>query len=114
MNLGIISIIDFSDDKPAIKNTITAAQLSSLSEFKKAYYILLKVLCLQEQRSSWIKFLKDQIPRFKKVQITDFIGYSKEHQAYTYNNVAIKDGKLYQLNEENFFDIGKLSIKTIN
>ena len=35
MNLGIISIIDFSDDKPAIKNTITAAQLSSLSEFKK-------------------------------------------------------------------------------
>lgn len=106
--------IDFPDDKPSIKNTITAAQLSSSSEFKKRLLHIAQGAMFTGTTQQLDKVLKDQLPRIKKVQITDFIGYSKEHQAYIYNDVAIKDGKLYQLNEEDFFDIGKLSIKTIN
>lgn len=106
--------IDFPDDKPSIKNTITAAQLSSSSEFKKRLLHIAQGAMFTGTTQQLDRVLKDQLPRIKKVKITDFIGYSKEHKAYIYNDVAVKDGKLYQLNEEDFFDIGSLSVKTIN
>lgn len=50
----------------------------------------------------------------RSVQTVDFVGYSKEHGAYIFNDLAVKGGQVYELNEEDFFDIGKLSVKTLN
>ncbi|MDB0551566.1 bifunctional DNA primase/helicase, partial [Ralstonia solanacearum] len=58
--------------------------------------------------------LARQLARIPTVQTIDYIGYSKEHGCYVYGDVAIKDGRLYRLNDEDFFDIGKLAIKTIS
>ena len=41
-------------------------------------------------------------------------GYSKEHQTYVFNDVAVKNGVMHRLNEEDFFDVGKLSVKSLN
>lgn len=60
------------------------------------------------------KFLLKQFKKIKKVQTTDFIGYSKEYQAYVYADIAIRDGKLFKLNDDDYFDMGKISLKTLN
>jgi hypothetical protein len=45
---------------------------------------------------------KRQIFNIKRVQTVDFIGYSKEHQTYVFNDVAVKNGVMHRLNEEDF------------
>lgn len=101
-------------DKPSIKNTITAAQLASSSEFKKRLLHVAQGAMYTGSTQQLDLILKDKLPGIKKVEITDFVGYSKEYDAYIYNDYAIKDGRVHHLNDEDFFDIGKLSVKTIN
>lgn len=105
--------VDFPHGRHTIKNTFTGAQVASASEFKKRLLSIAPGALFQGngRQLDWIvrKYLTD----IKIVKTTDFIGYSKEHGAYIFNKIAIKDGQVYQLNDEDFFEIGKLSIKCL-
>ena len=59
-------------------------------------------------------WLQKQMYGIKTVQTIDFIGYAKEHGAWVFDDLAIKDGRVHELNDEDFFDLGKLSIKSLN
>ncbi|KAG0166196.1 hypothetical protein DFQ28_001751 [Apophysomyces sp. BC1034] len=50
----------------------------------------------------------------KSVKTVDFVGYSREYGCYVFNELAVKDGQISTLNDEDFFELGKLSIKTLN
>lgn len=106
--------VDFPDDRPAVKNTFTGSQLSSASEFKKRLLHIAQGAIFTGQSAQLDRFLLKKLPHIKTVQTIDFTGYSKEYQAYIYNDVAILNGKIYQLNDEDFFDMPHLSIKTLN
>lgn len=106
--------INFPDDTPPIKNTFTGSQLSSGSEFKKRLLHIAQGGIFTGTSQQLDKLLLKQLPKIKTVQTTDFIGYSKEHRAYVFNDLAVRDGRLYLLNEEDFFDMGKLSLKSLN
>lgn len=98
--------------KPVTKSTFTAAQLSSAPEFKKR---LLNVSNGGMYTGSAIqleRLLEPQVDDLKQVKTIDWIGYSKEHGAYVFNDLAISKGNVYKLNEEDFFDIGPQSIKS--
>lgn len=106
--------VDFPHDGPAIKNTFTGAQLSSSSEFKKRLLAMAPGAVFTGSSKHLDRMMKDQLYNIKTVQTIDFVGYSRDHSAYVFSDFAIKDGRTYELNEEDFFDIGKLSIKTLN
>jgi len=106
--------VAFPHDAEPMKATFTSAQIASNSEFKKR---LLGVAPGAMYTGSGIQldgYLAKQLSRIPTVQTIDFTGYSKEHGTYVYGDVAIKAGRMYQLNDEDFFDIGKLAIKTIS
>ncbi len=105
--------VDFPHDSPSVKNTFSSSQLSSSAEFKKRLLGIAPGAVFQGQTPQLDKLINQQLFNIKRVQTTDFVGYSKEHECYVYNDVAIKDGRLYKLNDEDFFDINKLSIKTL-
>ncbi|MBQ4864581.1 toprim domain-containing protein [Pseudoalteromonas sp. MMG013] len=105
--------VDFPHDSPSVKNTFSGSQLSSGAEFKKRLLGIAPGAVFNGQTPQLDKLMSQQLYNIKRVQTTDFVGYSKEHACYVYNNVAVKDGRLYQLNDEDFFDINKLSIKTL-
>lgn len=44
----------------------------------------------------------------------DFIGYSKEHAAYIFNDIAIANGKVIPINDEDYFKIDKLNLKSVD
>lgn len=48
----------------------------------------------------------------KVVRTLDFIGYDRDTKAYVFNDYAVQDGKLIQLNDESFFQLKKTGIKT--
>ncbi len=106
--------IAFPHDGQPIKATFTSAQIASSSEFKKRLLGVAPGAMYTGTGQQLDEYLEKQLAHIPTVQTIDFVGYTKEYGTYVYGDVAVKDGKLYQLNDEDFFDIGKLSIKTIS
>lgn len=105
--------VAFPHDSQPIKNTFTSSQIASSGEFKKRLLGVAPGAFYTGTNAQLDAYLKEQMHRIKSVQTIDFVGYSKEHGCYVYADVAVKDGKLHMLNDEDFFDVGRLSIKTI-
>ncbi|MFA9209429.1 MAG: toprim domain-containing protein [Yersinia sp. (in: enterobacteria)] len=106
--------VNFPHDGMAIKNTFTGGQISAAAEFKKRLLSIAPGAVWTGTGGQLDSFVKRQIFNIKRVQTVDFVGYSKEYQAYVFNDLAIKNGVMHRLNEEDFFDVGKLSIKSLN
>lgn len=106
--------VSFPHDGENVKNTFTGGQLSSASEFKKRLMGIAPGAVWTGSSGQLDRLMKEQLYNIKRVQTVDFVGYSKTHGAYVFGDVAVKDGVLTKLNEEDFFDLGKLSVKSLN
>lgn len=106
--------IDFPHDGRAVKNTFTGSQLTSSSEFKKRLLSIAPGALYTGSALHLDVWLQKQMFGIKTVQTIDYIGYSQEHGAWVFDNLAVKEGRVHELNEEDFFDIGKLAIKSLN
>lgn len=107
------SLIRFPDGR-AFKNTFTGAQLSAGSEFKKR---LLSIAAGAHYSGNtpqldWIA--RKHLDGIRTVDTVDFIGYSREHNAWIFPGYAVSGGKVYKINAEDFFEIGKVSVKSLN
>lgn len=106
--------IDFPHDGRAVKNTFTGSQLSSSSEFKKRLLAIAPGALYTGSALHLDIWLQKQMFGIKTVQTIDFIGYTKEHGAWVFDDLAVKGGQVHALNDEDYFDLGKLSIKSLN
>jgi len=106
--------VSFPHDGKPVKNTFTAAQISSSAEFKKRLLGMAAGAMFSGSSQQLDRILADQLYNIKRVDTVDYIGYSLEHGCYVLGDVAIKDGVINEVNSEDFFDIGKLSIKSLN
>jgi hypothetical protein len=107
------SLIKFPDGR-RFKNTFTGSQLSAGSEFKKRLMTIAPgALYLGgTNQLNWI--IGKHLDGIKVVDTVDFIGYSREHKAWVFPAHAVSGGKVYKINEEDFFEIGKVSVKSLN
>ncbi len=95
------------------KNTFTGGQLSTASEFKKRLLSIAPGVIYTGDSHQLNKILANMISRINTVETIDFIGYSEAHQAYIFNKVAVKDGKTYDINKDDYYELGKTSVKTL-
>lgn len=98
---------------PSVKTTFTASQLASAPEFKKR---LMHVSAGGHYSGDTMQldvWIKDQQRHLKTVETIDFIGYTREHGCWIFDGYAVKDGHCVKINDEDFFDFGKLSIKSL-
>ena len=91
--------------------TFTPKQISSSSEFKTR---------LMYSGATWLGTQKhlDQIilrqtEGLKTVETIDFLGYSRDHKAYIFNDIAIHNGSIYKANDEDYFEFGKQRVKCL-
>ena len=105
--------VDFPHDGAPVKNTFSSSQISSAAEFKKR---LLGIApgALYTGTSAMLDRMLEDLENIRRVETVDYIGYSIDHGCYVFGDVAMKDGALHAMNTEDFFDIGKLSIKSLN
>lgn len=96
----------------ATKSTFTAAQLSSAPEFKKRLLNVSNGGMFTGSALQLERMLEPQLDCLKRVNTIDWIGYTREHGVYVFNDLAIANGKVHHLNDEDFFDVGQLSIKS--
>lgn len=106
--------IDFPNGQPPVKNTFTGAQLASASEFKKRLLSIAAGSFYTGSGQQLDRFLRFSMEGIKQVATVDFIGYSREHGAWIFDKLAVKDGKTIPLNKEDFFELGRLNIKSLN
>ncbi|MDR3300769.1 MAG: toprim domain-containing protein, partial [Candidatus Accumulibacter sp.] len=105
--------VEFPHDGAAIKETFSPAQLSANAEFKKRM--------LSFPGAVWTgsgvqldRLVEHWTYDIKRVETLDFLGYSRAHGAYVFNDIAVKSGKIVEANAEDYFDIGKTSIRALS
>ena len=57
--------------------------------------------------------MKNQTERLREVKTIDFIGYSKEYQAYIFNKHAVYKGQVIDINDHDFYKVGRIELKTL-
>ncbi|GHU36808.1 hypothetical protein AGMMS50256_33910 [Betaproteobacteria bacterium] len=105
--------VEFPHDGAAIKDTFTPAQLSASSEFKKRL--------LSFPGAVWTgnggqldRVVEHWTYNIKRVETIDYLGYSLPHKAYIFNDLAIRDGKKIEPNADDYFELGKISIRSLS
>jgi len=105
--------VNFPHGARAVKATFTGSQLSGATEYKKRLLSVAPGAMWTGSSAQLDRIARDQLFGIPIVQTVDFVGYAKEHGCYVFSEVCVRDGRLYALNEEDFFEAGKLSIKTL-
>lgn len=106
--------VDFPHDDASVKNTFTSAQIAAASEFKKRLLGIAPGAMYSGTSAMLDRMMERDLFHIKRVETIDYIGYSKEYGCYIFDGLAIKDGVLYEINGEDFYDLGRTSIKSLN
>ena len=106
--------VTFPHGRHEVKDTFTGSQIATGSEFKKRLLSVAPGALFSGTtfQLNWI--IKHHMDTIRIVDTVDFIGYSKQHRAWIFPNTAVSGGRVYPINSEDFFEIGKISIKTLN
>ncbi|ALI11103.1 toprim domain protein [Pseudomonas fluorescens] len=105
--------VDFPHDGGSVKNTFTGGQVAAASEFKKRLLSMAAGAVFTGSGQQLDKIMKDQLYGLKTVETIDYLGYSKEHGAYVFGDIAVRNGIVSQVNKEDFFEFDKLRLKTL-
>src|SRR5690606_11426170 len=105
--------IDFPHDAPSVRNTFTGGQVAAASEFKKRLLSMAAGAVFTGTGAQLDRIMKDQLYGLKTVETIDFIGYSKTHGAYVFGDLAVRGGVVEKANDEDYFEFGKLRLKTL-
>lgn len=100
--------------KAAEKSTFTGSQIATAGDFKKRLLSIVSgaLFSGSTQQLNWM--VSHYLDDLKTVETVPFVGYSKEHKAWIFPRHAVAGGKVYELNDEDFFEIDRLSIKSLN
>jgi hypothetical protein len=105
--------IDFPN-APSIKSTFTGTQIACASEFRKRLLTIAPGAFYSGNSTQLDRYLRNSMAHIRSIQTIDFIGYSSEHECYVFKDIAIRKGQVVTLNEEDFFELGSLSLKTLS
>ncbi|QWP76069.1 toprim domain-containing protein [Lysobacter sp. K5869] len=97
-----------------IKGTFKSNQLTSATEFRNRLLDLASGAFWDGTTAQVIRIAKATLYGLKTVETIPFIGYAREHGCYVFGDVAVKDGAVYKRNDEDYFDMNKLSIKSLS
>lgn len=106
--------VEFPHDGATVKNTFTASQLSGAGEFKKRLLAIAPGAMYSGSNQMLDRALERQLYNIKQVETVDFTGYSREHGCYLLGSLAVAGGKLFKVNDEDYFDIGRVSVKSLS
>lgn len=99
--------------KRPVKSAFTAEQVATPAQFDIRLLSLLSGARWKGSKDKLSRTYDDRLERLKEVDTIDFIGYTREFGAYVFGNVAIRDGRVFEVNEEEYFELDKkTNVKT--
>ncbi len=112
--------VDFPHGGRPVKNTFTGGQVAGASEFKKRLLSIAPGALYQGKAHHLDWIIKNQLSNIKTVETIDFLGYSDrdekkkiDHRCYVFPSIAFQEGKAYHINDEDYFNLPQLAIKSL-
>ncbi|MDA5192781.1 toprim domain-containing protein [Govanella unica] len=103
--------IDFPSDRPRIKGTFSGSSLAASAEFKKRLISLAPGGIWTGSTQQLDRLMQRQLVKIKSVEAIQFTGYSADHQAWILGDIAVHKGRVFEPNDEDYFDFGKQQVK---
>lgn len=103
--------IDFPVDKPAVKAGFSGGSMAASAEFKKRLISVASGAVWRGTGEQLDRLLEAQTRRIKTVETLEFTGYDRAREVYVLGDIAVRRGRVHDLNEEDFFDFGDCSLK---
>lgn len=103
------------DKRVEYKATFSPEQLTSKNNFKNRLLSIAPIFWSGSESQLQKITEKEMNHKYlKEVRTIDFIGYSKEHRIYVFNQHAVYKGKVININKQDFFTAGKTDIKSLS
>jgi len=103
--------VDFPSDRPTLKATFSGAACTTSGEFKKRLASIAPGAQWTGSQFQIDKLMQSQWATIRMVEAIPHTGYSIEHGAYLFGDLAVHNGRVHEPNEEEYFTLGKQSVK---
>lgn len=104
--------IRFPHDGQEHNCPFTPAQIASAGDFKKRL-LALPGAFWQGSQAQLDELMRTQTYQIKSVDTIDFQGFSRKHGAWILGRHAIANGEVFEMNSEDYFEIGRTRIKSL-
>lgn len=103
--------IDFPHSNKPFKASFSGGAITAASEFKKRLASVTPGGLFEGNTRQIDRIFSQQNRKLKTVQLLDFMGYSREHEAWVFDQYAVTRGRVVKINEEDYFDLGTTQLK---
>lgn len=103
--------IDFPVDRPAVKAGFSGGSIAASAEFKKRLISVAPGALWRGSGEQLDRLLEQQTRRIKTVETLEFTGYDRKREVYLLGDKAVRRGRVFDLNDEDFFDFGDCALK---
>lgn len=101
--------IDFPGAEPTVKARFSSSACANSGEFKKRLMAFAGTWTGSGEQLD--RLIRNQTRGLKVVEPIPFTGYSAPHRAWLLGDMAVRDGRIVDLNQEKYFDFGKQAVK---
>jgi hypothetical protein len=99
--------IDFPSDRPSTKGGFAANAISASAEFKKRLLAVGTGAIWTGSQNQLDRIMQRQMPAIPDIETIGFTGYSRDHGAYIFPDIAVMNGRVFRPNDDDFFDLAK-------
>ena len=103
--------VDFPSDRQSVKATFSGAACSASAEFKKRLASIAPGAQWTGSQFQIDKLMLRQWASIRMVEAIQHTGYSIDHGAWIFGDLAVHKGRVHEPNDEEFFTLGKQSVK---
>jgi len=103
--------VDFPVDRAAFKAGLTGGALAASAEFKKRLMSIAPGAIWKGSGPQLDQLMEVQTRRIKTVEMLECTGYDLKRDVYVLGDIAVRRGRVFDLNDEDFFDFGDVSLK---
>ncbi len=103
--------VDFPSDRARVKSTFSGSACSTSGEFKKRLASVAPGAQWTGEQRHLDKLMQRQWATIRMVEAIQHTGYSIEHGAWIFGDLAVHKGRVHEPNDEDYFVLGKQSVK---
>lgn len=103
--------VDFPVDRPPVKAGFSGGNITASGDFKKRLASVAAGAIWRGSGEQLDRLIENQTRRIKTVEMQEFTGYDRKREVYVLGDLAVRRGRVFALNEEDFFDFGDCALK---
>ncbi len=103
--------VDFPSDRASVKATFSGAACAGSGDFMKRLASVAPGALWTGNQFQIVRLMQRQWANIQVVEAIQFTGYSIDHEAWILGDIAVHKGRVYEANDEDYFVLGKRSVK---